>query len=60
VTRLCVCDKARLGRYRPYETLTQLHIKAAIGKLIAPQLEALYHQKLDAALSARSARCTFT
>ena len=54
-------DQVRPGTYKPYEAITRLHIKPALGKtkldrLTALQLEALYRQKLDAGLSARRVR----
>jgi integrase len=58
-------DKVRPGTYKPYETITKLHIKPALGstkldKLNALQLEKLYRQKLDAGLSTRRVRYIHT
>ena len=54
-------DKVRPGTYKPYEAITRLHIKPALGKtklerLNALQLERLYREKLEAGLSARRVR----
>jgi integrase len=54
-------DRVRPGTFKPYEVIVRLHIKPTLGttkleKLTAMQLENLYHQKLDAGLSARRVR----
>jgi integrase len=54
-------DKVAPGTYRPYEAISRLHLKPALGstkleKLTAMQLERLYAQKLNSGLSARRVR----